>query len=151
MTAPPPPNSETILLVDDEPAIRELIRVVLKMNGYRVLEASGGEEALRQMDSLSEPIHLILTDVQMPGMTGRELAERAQQRSPDIKVLLISGCTSEANFHEWAFPRGVVFLPKPFNVGDLERTVRETLDGYCPLHKPCGPPPHEAALSWMVP
>ncbi|TAJ09830.1 MAG: response regulator [Nitrospirae bacterium] len=151
MTDPAPPYSETILLVDDEPAVRELIRVVLKMNGYRVFEAAGGEEALRLLDSFSEPIHLILTDVQMPGMTGRELTERAQQRAPNIKVLLISGFINAADFHEWAVPTGVVFLPKPFNVEDLERTVRETLNGYCPLYRPCEPPPHEAALSWTIP
>ncbi len=151
MTGPSPLCSETILLVDDEPAVRELIRVVLKMNGYRVLEAAGGDEALRLLDSFPEPVHLIVTDVQMPGMTGRELTERVQQRSPDIKALLISGYTNAADFHEWTVPTGVAFLPKPFNVEDLERTVRESLDGYCPLYKPCEPPPHEAALSWTIP
>ncbi len=151
MTNPPPPYSETILLVDDEPAIRELIRVVLKMNGYRVLEAAGGEEALQLIESFPMPIHLMVTDVRMPGMDGRELTERAQQRNPEIRVLLISGYTDEADFHDWASPTGVVFLPKPFNVEDLERTVREALDGYCPLHKPRKPQIHEAALSWTIP
>ncbi len=151
MTNPPPPYSETILVVDDEPALLELIRVVLRINGYRVLEASSGRDALRLIESSPVPIHLLLTDVRMPGMNGRELAERAQQCTPGIKVLLISGYTEEADFYDWASAAGVVFLPKPFNVEDLERTVRETLDGYCPLHSPRKPQIHEAALSWTIP
>lgn len=145
------PCSETILVVDDEPALLELIRVVLRMNGYRVLEASSGRDALRLIESPPVPIALLLTDVRMPGMNGRELAERAQQCTPGIKVLLISGYTEEADFYDWASAAGVVFLPKPFNVEDLERTVREALDGYCPLRASPESSPREAALSWTIP
>lgn len=151
MTDLPPPCPETVLLVDDEPAVRELIRVVLKMNGYRVLEAASGEEALQLIGSSPAPIHLILADVRMPGMTGQELTEQARQRNPEIKVLLVSGYTNEANFHEWASLRGVGFLPKPFNVEALERAVREALDGYCLRHKPSKPQVHEAAISRTIP
>ncbi|MBM4134710.1 MAG: response regulator [Nitrospira sp.] len=151
MTDRPPPCPETILVVDDDPAIRELILVVLKMNGYRVLEAASGEEALQLIGSFPAPIHLILADVRMPGMTGRELTEQARQRTPEIKVLLISGYTNEANFHEWASLRGVGFLPKPFNVEDLERTVREALDGYCLRNTPSKSQLHDAVISRTIP
>lgn len=145
------PRSETILVVDDEPALRELIRVVLKMNGYRVLEAGSGQEALRILASSPAPVHLMLSDVLMPDMNGQELAEQAHQRYPETRILLISGCTGTSDFYDWATQAGVVFLSKPFNVEDLERVVREALDGYCPLYKSCDSQLHEAALSWTIP
>ncbi|MFM8551433.1 MAG: response regulator [Nitrospiraceae bacterium] len=151
MTDTQPFRSETILLVDDEPALRELVRVILMVDGYRVLEAGSGQEALQILESSPTPIHLLLTDVLMPGMDGQELAERARRRDPELNILLISGCPGKSDTYEWASRIGLAFLPKPFSVEDLTRTVRETLDGRCPIHKPCEPKVHETAPAWTIP
>jgi YesN/AraC family two-component response regulator len=118
------------------------------MNGYRVLEANSGQEALHLIEADPDSVDLLLTDIIMPDMNGQELAERTHRLHPEIKVLLISGYTDRSDFHEWAARLGVVFLPKPFNVEELERTVREVLDGFCPVHEP---PLPASALSWTIP
>jgi PAS domain S-box-containing protein len=124
-----PQGSETILLVEDEAGVRELILDVLTDRGYIVLEARDGNEALRLCEQHSSPIHLLLTDVVMPGgMNGRELAERLTSLHPELKVLYMSGYTDEAIIHHGVLDRGTIFLQKPFTPNALERKAREVLD-----------------------
>jgi CheY-like chemotaxis protein len=129
--APPPlPERlrETILVVDDEPGIRGLIRKILRREHYNVLEAGSADEALTVSLSHAGSIHLLLTDVIMPGLTGPELARRMCEASPDLKVLFISGYTGEESALPDQLPAGFAFLPKPFTLGALVSKVRETLD-----------------------
>ncbi|MGB7623609.1 MAG: PAS domain S-box protein [Terriglobia bacterium] len=121
-------GSETILVVEDEDGVRDLVRDILEMNGYTVLEASAGEEALERCRQHPETIHLILTDVVMPQMSGRELAERLVPMKPGIKVLYMSGYTDDTVLHHGALEADMVFLQKPFTPEALARRVREVLD-----------------------
>jgi two-component system, cell cycle sensor histidine kinase and response regulator CckA len=127
---PPLPETlrETILVVDDEPGIRGLIRKILRREHYNVLEAANGEDALTVALSHADSIHLLLTDVIMPGLSGPELARRMCEASPDLKVLLISGYSGEDAILPEKLPAGFAFLPKPFTLGALVSKVRETLD-----------------------
>jgi two-component system cell cycle sensor histidine kinase/response regulator CckA len=125
---PPPPGHETVLLVEDEGMLRALAREVLEEAGYRVLEAAGGEEALRLAGSHPGPIHLVLTDVVMPGISGRQVAERLAASRPEIKVLYTSGYTDDAVFKRGVLPEGTAFIHKPFTTDGLVRKVREILD-----------------------
>jgi two-component system, cell cycle sensor histidine kinase and response regulator CckA len=127
--APPPrPGTETILLVEDEEMLRELAREVLEAGGYRVLGAAGGEEAVRVAAGHDGTIHLLLTDVVMPGMNGRMLAERLLKSRPGMKVLYTSGYTDDVIFQRGVLPEGSAFLHKPFTTHGLERKVRDILD-----------------------
>ena len=118
---------ETILLVEDEGAVRELARDILEANGYEVLEARHGDEALAICERHSEAIHLMLTDVVMPGMNGRELAERLARLRPETKVLYMSGYTDNAIVIGGVLNGRAVFLQKPFTPDALARKVREVL------------------------
>jgi len=118
---------ETILLVEDEGAVRELARDILEANGYAVLEARHGDEALAICERHSEAIHLMLTDVVMPGMNGRELAERLARLRPETKVLYMSGYTDNAIVLHGVLNGRAVFLQKPFTPDALARKVREVL------------------------
>jgi CheY-like chemotaxis protein len=117
-----------VLLVEDEPAVRSLTRQVLQEQGYTVLEAPGGAEALDVASRHGGPIHLLLTDVSMPEMSGLELARRLRERRPETRVLFMSGYVHEvAQFGEPILGRRPSFLAKPFRLADLLRQVRETL------------------------
>jgi two-component system, cell cycle sensor histidine kinase and response regulator CckA len=119
---------ETILLVEDEPVLRELARVILGDYNYRVLEAGTGAEALRIFDEQKGEVDLLLTDMVMPeGMTGRELAEELRRRKPAIKVIYTSGYSSDIMGGE-VVPRDAKFLQKPYPPPLLAKTVRESLD-----------------------
>jgi PAS domain S-box-containing protein len=120
-------GSETILLVEDQEEVRTLAAKVLTRYGYRVLEGSDGEDALLQAKLHPEPIHLLLTDVVMPGMTGRELAERLKQLRPEIKVVYMSGYSGNAIKHQGLLAPGVDYIPKPFTALSLAGKVREVL------------------------
>jgi two-component system cell cycle sensor histidine kinase/response regulator CckA len=120
---------ETILLVEDQPEVRAVARVALTRHGYTVLEASQGDEALRIEKDHHERIHLLLTDVVMPAMGGRELAQRLRERRPDVRVLYTSGYTDDAIVHHGVIEPGVAFIQKPFTPTGLLRKVREVLDG----------------------
>jgi len=117
---------ETLLVVDDDQWVRELAGNVLRAEGYHVLEASEGQTALRMAKTHSGPIDLLLTDVVMPEMTGRQLADRLQAAHPGMKVLFMSAYTPEA-----VADAGVratdPFIAKPFTVDYLARKVREVL------------------------
>ena len=124
-----PKGNETILLAEDEPSVRSMCTRVLHNNGYKVMEAANGEEALRFVQSRSEGmINLLLTDVVMPQMGGIELARRIGESHPDIKILLTSGYTDEAITHTDSERERLPFLQKPFLPSDLSRRVREVLD-----------------------
>jgi PAS domain S-box-containing protein len=124
----PPRGSETILVVEDEEELRKLAVQFLQKQGYRVLEATQGEEALLICEQHKEPIHLLVTDVVMPGMSGRELSERLTSLRPEIKILYMSGHTNSAIFHHGVLEPGVILLQKPFTLEGLARKVREVLD-----------------------
>jgi PAS domain S-box-containing protein len=125
----PPRGNETVLLVEDEDGVRTLTRHVLADRGYLVLEASDGEEALGVASRHPGPIHLLLTDVVMPGMGGRELADRIAALRPEAKVLYVSGYTDDAIVRHGVLEEQVSFLQKPFSTIALASKVREVLDG----------------------
>jgi signal transduction histidine kinase len=120
-------GSETVLIVEDQAEVRNLTVRVLAKFGYRVLSAAGGREALALCEKHTDIIHLVITDVVMPGMTGRELADRLQQMKPELKVLYVSGYTADAIAHQGVLDPGVAYLPKPFSPDGLLRKVREML------------------------
>jgi signal transduction histidine kinase/ActR/RegA family two-component response regulator len=120
-------GSETVLLVEDEDGVRRLAREVLEMNGYTVLEAPDGSAALRMATRYPGPIHLLLTDVVMPHMNGRELGERLLALRPDLRVLYMSGYTDDAVIDRGLPESSMPFLPKPFAPVDLARKVRDVL------------------------
>jgi two-component system, cell cycle sensor histidine kinase and response regulator CckA len=123
-----PRGVETVLLAEDEPAVRALAARVLREHGYTVLEANNGDEALRLAQSYEGgPIHLLLTDVVMPQMSGKVLVERLAGLYPDAKVLFISGYADNAIVHHGRLDEGVEFLHKPFSPSALARKVREVL------------------------
>ncbi len=126
--APLPQGTETILLVEDEEMIRKAAREILEDNGYRVLEASGGDEALMICREHKARIQLLMTDVVMPHMNGRELAERLVSLRPKLKVLYMSGYTDDAIVHHGVLDEGIAFLEKPFTAKALTHKVRELLD-----------------------
>jgi PAS domain S-box-containing protein len=121
-------GNETVLLVEDELAVRVLVRRVLDRAGYRVFEASSGLDALALLETLETPIDLLLTDVVMPGMSGRELADQLCARFSTLRVLYMSGYTDEAIVHHGVLDAGVSFLEKPFTPDLLLRRVREAID-----------------------
>jgi CheY-like chemotaxis protein len=120
-------GSETILLVEDEIAVRRLARRVLRSKGYVVLEAANGREALRLISQHAGRLDLLLTDVVMPGMSGPELAERLAREQVGLRVLYMSGYADEAIGHHGVLEPGVEFLQKPFTPQDLAQRVREVL------------------------
>ncbi len=120
--------SENILLVEDDAMVRTLASQVLKSCGYRIVEASQGEEALQKVAEQEAGISLLITDVVMPQMSGKELAQRIQALNPAIKVLYASGYTEDTIVHHGVLEPGITFLSKPFSPNQLLRKVRELLD-----------------------
>ena len=123
------PGRETILVVEDQPEVRDFACGVLRTLGYRVLDAGGGAEAIRVAEAATEPIHLLLTDVIMPGMTGRDVAERLQSRDPRMKVLYMSGYSNDVVLDRGVLQAGVGYMAKPFSPDELADKVRRALDG----------------------
>jgi CheY-like chemotaxis protein len=122
------PGTETILLVEDEANLRYLARQYLEKQGYKVIEAADGAVAMQIAVAHDKVIHLLLTDVIMPGMNGRELAQRICEIRPNVKVLYMSGYTENMIGHDGVLDDGVRLLQKPFNLRDLKSIVREVLD-----------------------
>jgi two-component system, cell cycle sensor histidine kinase and response regulator CckA len=129
---PTPPvsvrGSQTILLVEDEELVRHLVEKVLKANGYTVLVAASGPDAERVATQHAGPIQLLMTDVVLPGLNGRQVAERLTAARPGIRVLYLSGYTDDAIVRHGVLEPGVAFLQKPFSPAVLGRKVREVLD-----------------------
>jgi PAS domain S-box-containing protein len=122
------PGTETILLAEDEANLRYLARQFLEKQGYRVIEAADGAIAMQIAVAHEGIIHLLLTDVIMPGMNGRELAQRISEIRPNTKVLYMSGYTENVIGHNGTLDADVRLLQKPFTLRDLKNTVREVLD-----------------------
>jgi two-component system, cell cycle sensor histidine kinase and response regulator CckA len=133
------PGTETILLVEDEANLRYLARQYLEKQGYKVIEAADGAVAMQIAVAHESVIHLLLTDVIMPGMNGRELAQRISEIRPNVKVLYMSGYTENVIGQDGTLDAGVRLLQKPFNLRDLRSKVREVLDA--------SPTPPEVAMS----
>jgi len=127
-TAEPGRGTETVLVVEDAASVRMVTRQVLERYGYAVLEAPNGDTALRLAAKHHGPIHLLLTDVVMPGLSGRQLAEQLAQLRPDMKVLYVSGYGDSAVVHHGILAAGVAYLQKPFTPESLARRVRDALD-----------------------
>jgi CheY-like chemotaxis protein len=121
-------GTETILLVEDEPGVRQLVREMLHRLGYTILEAGGGSEALRIFEQHRGGIDLLLTDVIMPQMSGRDLAARLRTLQPALKVLYMSGYTDDMLAHHGVLEPNVYLLPKPFAPDELGAKLREVLD-----------------------
>jgi PAS domain S-box-containing protein len=122
------PGTETVLLVEDEANLRYLARQYLEKQGYKVIEAADGAVAMQIAVAHEGVIHLLLTDVIMPGMNGRELAQRISEIRPNVKILYMSGYTENVVGHNGMLDAGVRLLQKPFNLRDLKSKVREVLD-----------------------
>jgi two-component system cell cycle sensor histidine kinase/response regulator CckA len=122
-------GTETILLAEDEPDLRELARIFLEGYGYKVLEAAGAEQAIQMAAMFSGPIHLLLTDVIMPGMSGRQLAENILSQRPQTKIVYMTGYTDDMVVQHKVLEPGVMLLQKPFSKVDLGLKVRSMLDG----------------------
>lgn len=120
-------GTETVLLVEDEESVRQLVRETLAAKGYQVLEAENGEAGLTSAAALNGKIDLVITDVVMPGMGGRELVKQLAQTRPETKVLYLSGYTEDAIVSEGTIESGAAFLQKPFTLQNLSRKVREVL------------------------
>ncbi len=123
-----PGAGEPILLVEDLLSVRTVMREWLARNGYRILEADSGETALKLTDSFHSSIDLLLTDVVMPAMSGRELARRVQVLRPEVRVLYTSGSTDDLIAHHGVLEAGLSFLQKPFTQQQLLQKLREVLD-----------------------
>jgi CheY-like chemotaxis protein len=124
-------GSETVLVVEDHEAVRRLTVEILKSYGYRALETARGGEALLVAERHPEPIHLLLTDVVMPGMTGRELADRLKPLRPEMRVLYMSGYAADVIAHRGVLDSGVNYIQKPLGPSALAAKIREVLGPPC--------------------
>jgi len=123
-----PRGTETVLLAEDETPVRAIARQVLERQGYTVLEAPSAERALDIAAQYSGAIHLLLTDVVMPGMSGRELATKLSHVRPETRVIFMSGYTDEAVTRHGVLQPGSTYVQKPFTPDAIARKVREVLD-----------------------
>ncbi len=122
-------GTETILLVEDNDGVRCMTEGMLKLKGYKVLSAENGDAALSALRQHNGPLNLLLTDVVMPGMSGKELFDRITANRPDVKVLYMSGYTDDVIAHHGVLDENVSFLQKPFSVEGLTQKVREVISG----------------------
>ena len=121
-------GTETILLVEDVEPLRILVKEILIRYGYKVLDAENGDDAIRMARNFNGPIHLLLTDVVMPGMRGDQLARKLSGILPKMKVLYMSGYPNDGIVRSGIVPDGVSFLEKPFTREILNRNIRQVLD-----------------------
>ncbi|MBN1293681.1 MAG: PAS domain S-box protein [Candidatus Latescibacteria bacterium] len=121
-------GNETILLVEDEVSLRKMVYRILNGRGYTVIEASHGEEALRLLKDYKDSIHLVITDVIMPRMGGKELGEKIASLSKDIKILYMSGYTDQSIVNHGILEPGITFIQKPFRPNDILKIIRDILD-----------------------
>jgi CheY-like chemotaxis protein len=146
-SAPPPRGTETILVVEDEPAVRGIVRQVLERQGYQVLEVTDDESALDVASKHPGPIHLLLSDVVMPRMSGRVIADRFTKIRRDARILFVSGYTDDAIVHRGVLESHVQFLQKPFTPDALVRKVRHTLDQPIVMPRAAAPAPGARAAA----
>ena len=121
-------GTETILIVDDEPLISHLCKSILEMLGYSILTANGQDEAIRLVKEYADRIDLLLTDIVMPGMNGRELSHRILALKPSIKCLYMSGYAEDFIIRQRVLEDGVKYVSKPFSIKELADKVRDVLD-----------------------
>jgi len=139
--SPPTPalrGSETVLVVEDQDAVRQLVSVILEGHGYRVLQASSGPDAIRLAERYPDTIHLLLTDVVLPIMNGRVVAEELRASRPGIRVLYVSGYTEEVIGQRGVLDRDQAYLQKPFTPEALAAKVREALAEGGMQYRPSG-------------
>jgi PAS domain S-box-containing protein len=127
--AEPPRGNETVLLVEDDDKVREVVGLALREAGYEVLEARSGAAALALAAAHPGRVHLVITDLVMPGMSGRELVERFRAKHPEARALFMSGYTDAGAHQQGGLPAGAAFIQKPFAPSSLARRVREVLGG----------------------
>ncbi|MDE3169602.1 MAG: response regulator [Acidobacteriota bacterium] len=133
------PGSETVLLVEDEQNVRELVGDYLRSAGYNVIDAEDGEHALKSAAAYKGRIHILVTDVVMPHMSGPDLAAKLAPLRPGMKVLFISGYTDDTVFRHGVLEGGVAYLQKPFNLKSVSQKIREVLSGGVPVEVSPGP------------
>ena len=121
-------GTETILVVEDEDKLRDLIKEIMEEHGYKILLANDGEDALSVVGSYRETIHLLLTDIVMPKMNGKELADILSVQRPAMQILFMSGYTEETIMHHGILDKGINFINKPFSSESLLMKIREILD-----------------------
>jgi len=126
---PGPGGNETVLLVEDDDVVRRFGERALTISGYAVLTAADGTQALQALERHGQPVDLLLTDVVMPGMSGRQLAQEVARRKMARRTLFISGYTDEALGRHGILQPGLAFLNKPFSHAALAHKIREVLDG----------------------
>ncbi len=127
---------ETVLVVDDEAQVRALARDILLGAGYQVIEAEDGDHALRVADEHQGPIHVLLTDIMMPGLNGKDLADQLVGKRPEIKLIFMSGRAAEVISDAGVLIPVDAFLAKPFTVERLLNKVRERLEYRSPFSRP---------------
>jgi two-component system cell cycle sensor histidine kinase/response regulator CckA len=132
-------GSETVLLVEDEQNVRELVADYLRGAGYQVIEAEDGDHALKVASAHKGPIHILVTDVVMPHMSGPELAAKLTDARQAMKVLFISGYTDDTVFRHGVLEGGVAYLQKPFNLKAISQKIRDVLSGRVPVEVSPGP------------
>jgi two-component system, cell cycle sensor histidine kinase and response regulator CckA len=128
-------GTETVVVVEDEAAVREITTRILRGAGFKVLVACDGAEALLECEKYQGIIHLLLTDMVMPQMSGIQLAERLVKARPGLRVLYMSGYTDNALGHQNVLEGGTRFIEKPFTSVELTRKVRDVLDAARPTHQ----------------
>ena len=126
---PRAPGTETVLVVEDQESVRNLTIAILASFGYRTFAAASGEEALHVARDFDGPIDLLLTDVVLPGMNGRQLHDLLSASRPEMKVLFVSGYTENVIAHRGVLDPGVAYIPKPFSAEALRAKVRAVLGG----------------------
>jgi two-component system cell cycle sensor histidine kinase/response regulator CckA len=124
----PTMGTETVLLVEDEDSLRDLMEEILPHYGYRVITAQDGNAALKVLERHDGPVHLVLTDVVMPGMNGKELHDRLRNLHPGVRVLFMSGYTDDHIAHHGILEPGTPFIQKPFSMTKLAGKLRQVLD-----------------------
>jgi CheY-like chemotaxis protein len=124
-----PKGKETLLLVEDEPAVRQIVAELLEQQGYKVLTAVNGEDALQQMgNNAPEVVDLLLTDIVMPRLSGTALADKIKQHYPQIKIVFMSGYADESLANRERLEAGTAFIQKPFTLDVLALKIRQVLD-----------------------
>ncbi len=122
-------GTETILMAEDDDILREMVKKMMEKAGYRVITAVNGEDAMNSVRNFNDSIDLLITDIVMPGMNGRDLAEQMQKEIPGLKVLYMSGYTANVIAHHGILDKDLNFIQKPFNYEDMAYKIREVLDG----------------------
>jgi CheY-like chemotaxis protein len=128
----PPGGTETLLFVDDEAPLRKLIRYVFERLGYEVLLASDGAEALRILEKGSRQVDIVVLDLMMPRLSGKDVLEKILERCPDLPVVLSSGYSTELRAKDLLASGAAAFVAKPYDIDDLVRLLRKILDGEAP-------------------